>query len=129
MTGVFRKEIRSCRVTMTGYVFISFILAVIGMYFSFNNLNNASPRFETVLQSVQFVFVVFIHKALDELVYLLPRRMAGGKRWGLKQERHKIHQFQFGDEPFINRINNLFGGTNNIEFFGKHNTVVFDTFP
>ena len=60
MIGVYRKEIRSYRTTMIAYVFAAFILAVIGLYFSFINLNLASPRFEGVLESVQFVFLVFV---------------------------------------------------------------------
>lgn len=60
MTGVYRKEIRSYRTSMIGYVFIAFILVVIGVYFSYINLNLSSPKFEGVLQSIQFVFLVFV---------------------------------------------------------------------
>ena len=60
MTAVYQKEMRSYRITMPAYVFAAFILAVTGLYFSFLNLNMASPKFETVLQNIQFVFLVFI---------------------------------------------------------------------
>lgn len=60
MIGVYKKEIRSFRTTMIAYVFIAFILAVIGIYFSYINLNLSSPKFEGVLESVQFVFLVFV---------------------------------------------------------------------
>ena len=60
MTGVYKKEMRSYRATMLGYVFVAFLLAAAGLYFSFNNLNLASPKFESVLQSIQFVFLVFV---------------------------------------------------------------------
>ena len=60
MRAVYRKEIRSAKASMLGYIFIAFLLAAIGLYFSFTNLNLASPKFEAVLGSVQFVFLVFV---------------------------------------------------------------------
>lgn len=60
MGAVYRKEIRSYRTTMPAYIFVAFILAVTGLYFSFLNLNMASPKFETVLQNIQFVYLVFV---------------------------------------------------------------------
>lgn len=60
MIGVYKKEIRSYRTSMIGYVFIAFILVVIGVYFSYINLNLSSPKFEGVLESIQFVFLVFV---------------------------------------------------------------------
>ena len=45
---------------MIGYVFIAFMLAVVSLYFAYQNLNFASPRFELVLQNVQFIFLVFV---------------------------------------------------------------------
>lgn len=60
MIAVYRKEIRTYLTSMIGYVFVAFMLAVISIYFSFTNLNLSSPRFETVLQSVQFLFIVFV---------------------------------------------------------------------
>ncbi len=60
MIAVYRKEIRSYLTSMIGYVFVAFMLAVIGIYFSFTNLNLSSPRFETVLQNVQFLFIIFV---------------------------------------------------------------------
>lgn len=60
MIAVYRKEIRSYLTSMIGYVFVAFMLAVIGIYFSFTNPNLSSPRFETVLQNVQFLFIIFV---------------------------------------------------------------------
>ncbi len=60
MSAVYRKEIRCYRITMPAYIFVAFILAVTGLYFSFLNLNMASPKFETVLQNIQFVYLVFV---------------------------------------------------------------------
>ena len=60
MRAILKKELRQFRVSMPGYVFIAFILAVIGLYFSYSNLNLASPRFEVVLSNVRFLFVIFV---------------------------------------------------------------------
>lgn len=60
MSAVYRKEIRCYRITMPAYIFVAFILAVTGLYFSFLNLNMVSPKFETVLQNIQFVYLVFV---------------------------------------------------------------------
>lgn len=46
MIAVCRKELRSYRISMIGYVFIAFMLAVVSLYFAYQNLNLASPRFE-----------------------------------------------------------------------------------
>ncbi len=86
MIGIFKKEIRSYRTTMPAYVFAAFILAVIGLYFSYNNLNLASPGFESVLKSVHFLFIVFVpfltmrimaeerRQKTDQLLLTLPLR-------------------------------------------------------
>ena len=60
MIAVCRKELRSYRISMIGYVFVAFMLAVVSLYFAYQNLNLASPRFELVLQNVQFIFLVFV---------------------------------------------------------------------
>ena len=60
MIAVCRKELRSYRISMIGYVFIAFMLAVVSLYFAYQNLKLASPRFELVLQNVQFIFLVFV---------------------------------------------------------------------
>ena len=60
MGAVYRKEMRSFLTSMPGYIFAAFILAVIGIYYSYLNLNLASPKFENVLQSIEFVFLVFV---------------------------------------------------------------------
>lgn len=60
MTAVYRKELRSYLTSMIGYVFIAFILVAVGIYFAYQNLNLGSPRFELVLDNVQFIFLVFV---------------------------------------------------------------------
>ena len=60
MTAILKKELQQLRVTLPGYIFTAFILAVTGLYFSYTDLNLASPRFEDVLKNLLFVFVIFI---------------------------------------------------------------------
>ncbi len=94
MTGVYKKEMRSYRTTMLGYVFIAFILAVVGLYFSYINLNLSSPDFSGVLDSIRFVFLVFVpiitmrvmaeerRQRTDQLLLTLPLKVSdivGGK--------------------------------------------------
>ena len=60
MTAVLKKELRQMAVTMPAYLFGAFILMVVGLYFSYTNLNLASPQFEVVLQNIRFIFVIFV---------------------------------------------------------------------
>ena len=70
MIAVCRKELRSYRISMIGYVFVAFMLAVVSLYFAYQNLNLASPRFELVLQNVQFMFLLSdCHSNSDHEVY------------------------------------------------------------
>ena len=93
MTAVYRKELRSYLTSMIGYVFIAFMLAAIGIYFAFQNLNIGSPRFELVLDNVQFVFLVFVpiltmrvladekKQRTDQLLLTLPQSLRDND-WG-----------------------------------------------
>ena len=84
MTAIYRKEMKNYGLTMHGYIFAAFLLAAIGLYFSFTNLNLASPKFEAVLGNVQFVFLVFVpiltmrvmaderRQGTDQLLFTLP---------------------------------------------------------
>ncbi|MDO4647513.1 MAG: ABC transporter permease, partial [Eubacteriales bacterium] len=84
MNGVYKKEMRSYRTTMTGYVFVAFVLAVIGIYFAYINLNLASPDISGVFQSIQFIFLIIVpiltmrviaeerKQKTDQLLYTLP---------------------------------------------------------
>lgn len=58
MLAIYKKEIRSYLTSMTGYVFMAFILLVLGIYFTAFNLNYASPDFGNTLSSVTFVFLI-----------------------------------------------------------------------
>ena len=58
MLAVYKKELRSYLTSMVGYVFIAFILLIMGIYFTAYNLQYASPDFGATLSSVTFLFLV-----------------------------------------------------------------------
>ena len=58
MLAIYKKELKSYLTSMQGYVFMSFIMLVLGIYFTAYNLNYASPDFGTTLNSVTFVFLI-----------------------------------------------------------------------
>lgn len=43
---------------MAGYVFIAFILLILGIYFTAYNLQYASPDFGVTLSAVTFLFLI-----------------------------------------------------------------------
>ena len=58
MLAVYKKELRSYLTSMIGYVFIAFILLILGIYFTAYNLQYASPDFGAMLSAVTFLFLV-----------------------------------------------------------------------
>ena len=58
MLAIYKKELKSYLTSMQGYVFMAFIMLVLGIYFTACNLNYASPDFGTTLNSVTFVFLI-----------------------------------------------------------------------
>ena len=58
MLAVYKKEVRSYWTSMVGYVFIAFILLILGIYFTAYNLQYASPDFGVTLSSVTFLFLI-----------------------------------------------------------------------
>lgn len=58
MMAIYKKELKSYLTSMQGYVFMAFIMLVLGIYFTAYNLNYASPDFGTTLNSVTFVFLI-----------------------------------------------------------------------
>ena len=58
MLAIYKKELKSYLTSMQGYVFMAFIMLVLGIYFTAYNLNHASPDFGTTLNSVTFVFLI-----------------------------------------------------------------------
>lgn len=58
MLAVYKKELRGYLTSMVGYVFITFVLLILGIYFTAYNLQYASPDFGATLSSVTFLFLV-----------------------------------------------------------------------
>ena len=58
MLAIYKKELKSYLTSMQGYVFMAFIMLVLGIYFTAYKLNYASPDFGTTLNSVTFVFLI-----------------------------------------------------------------------
>lgn len=59
MLAIYKKELRSYFTSMIGYVFIAFLLVIIGIGFLFSNILGHSAGFEDALSSVS-LFVVLI---------------------------------------------------------------------
>lgn len=60
MLAIYKKELRSYFTSVIGYLFISFILVLIGIYFAAYNINSAYPKFEVTLSAVTFVFLIAV---------------------------------------------------------------------
>lgn len=58
MLAVYKKELRSYLTSMVGYVFIAFVLLILGIYFTAYNLQYANPDFGATLSSVTFLFLL-----------------------------------------------------------------------
>ena len=58
MLAVYKKELRGYLTSMVGYVFIAFVLLILGIYFTAYNLQYASPDFGATLSSVTFLFLI-----------------------------------------------------------------------
>ena len=57
MLAVYKKELRGYLTSMIGYVFVAFVLLILGIYFTAYNLQFASPDFGMTLNSVTFIFL------------------------------------------------------------------------
>lgn len=60
MIAVYKKEVRGFLTSMTGYVFIAFLLAVCGIYMTAYHLQAAYPYFSYTLQAITFVFLIAV---------------------------------------------------------------------
>ena len=58
MSAVFRRELGAYFNSMLGYVFISFFLVMIGLYFLTVNIISGVPYFSVALNDAMFVFLV-----------------------------------------------------------------------
>lgn len=60
MLAIYKKELKSYFHSMIGYVFMAFLLVVIGIYYFATNLMQQVANFEYVLHSVTFIFIVLV---------------------------------------------------------------------
>ena len=84
MFAIYKKELKNYFINMTGYIFISFMLIVAGVFCTIINLMYTYPTFETVLSSITMVFLLIVpiltmrsiaeerHAKTDQLLYSLP---------------------------------------------------------
>lgn len=60
MTAIYKKELRCYLTSMIGYVFIAFILAIVGLYFGAINMSSAWPRIGETLSNATFIFLITV---------------------------------------------------------------------
>lgn len=60
MTAIYKREVKSFLTSMIGYVFIAFLLAVSGIYFSAYHLQGLYTQFSYTLQGMLFVFLIAV---------------------------------------------------------------------
>jgi ABC-2 type transport system permease protein len=88
MNNIYQKELKGYFRNVTGFVFIAFMLAVIGIYAAVINFTYAYPNFEFVLTGVSFIFLIVVplltmrvlaeerHQKTDQLLYSLPLKLS-----------------------------------------------------
>jgi len=59
MRAIYKKELKSYFTSMMGYVFVAFVLLVVGIYFAAYNLN-AYPLIGYTLYNVTFLFLILV---------------------------------------------------------------------
>ena len=85
MLAIYKKELRSYFTSMIGWVFIAFMLVLVGLYFMVCNLMNGYTNFSYVFQGIQMFFVLLLVPVLtmrivaeenrqktDQLLYTAP---------------------------------------------------------
>lgn len=84
MLAIFQRDLRSYAVTMTGWVFIAFILVFVGIYSMVYNLTYGYGNFEYVLSSLTMIYLLGVpiltmrcfaeerRQGTDQLLYALP---------------------------------------------------------
>lgn len=84
MFALYKKELKNNFINMTGYIFIAFMLIVVGIFATILNFIGGYPTFEYALGSVTMVFLLIIpiltmrsiaeerHSKTDQLLYSLP---------------------------------------------------------
>jgi len=60
MISIYRKEMRAYFTHMMGYVFLAFMLLIIGVWFMMSNVMNANPNFQHALSNTTIFFFILI---------------------------------------------------------------------
>ncbi len=60
MFAIYKKELLQYFTSMIGFVFLSFFLVILGIYFWFSNIAGASGNFEQTLGNVTFLFIILM---------------------------------------------------------------------
>ncbi len=84
MSAIYKRELRSYLFGVTGAIFVSFLLVMIGVFSTAINFSQRYPSFEIVLSSVRLVLLLVVpiitmrsfseerHAKTDQLLYSLP---------------------------------------------------------
>jgi len=84
MRAIYKKELKAYFSNMLGYIFISFILLITGIFCSIVNFKGLYPSFESSLSTLSMIFLLVIplltmriiaeekHQKTDQLLYSLP---------------------------------------------------------
>ncbi len=88
MGAIYKKELKSFFINMSGYVFIAFLLLFVGIFVTAVNLKSAMASFEYALSNMTMVFLFVIpiltmrslaeerHSRTDQLLYSLPLKVS-----------------------------------------------------
>ena len=60
MRAIYKKEMKNYLTSMIGYVFMAFILAVVGLYFGAVNISSGSPQIGDTLSNSTFAFLICV---------------------------------------------------------------------
>ena len=60
MLAIYKRELKSYLTSMVGYLFMFFVLLIVGIYFSAYQLSAAYPKFEYTLNAMTFVFLIAV---------------------------------------------------------------------
>lgn len=87
MGAIYRRELKSYFTNMIAYIFIAFLLVVVGIFFTYYNLKQGAPQLEYALYGVMFIFLVTVplltmrsiasekYDRTEQLLYSLPLNM------------------------------------------------------
>ncbi len=60
MKAIYKKELKSYFTSMMGYVYVAFVLLMVGIYFIAYNINGGYPLIGYSLSTVTFLFLILV---------------------------------------------------------------------